>query len=191
MIKVLTTDGQVIEVGGDFQRALAAVKQLSAPRFDGMTKTWTVGADAKQVIRHCATWHLPCEAPDGTYWTKYGNGYNRSERDAFREMAKAEAEAEREMQPAVDAVDAWLDEQLAAYYGSADDARIAPVGRIIRLGDFEEAVEDGKLRFHTPAREPALRAIDEEYGKRIEAAVDARESAVQAARERIEEMYGF
>jgi hypothetical protein len=129
--------------------------------------------------------------PDGTHWTAYGNGYSRAERDAYREMKRAEAEAEREMQPAVDAVDAWLDSQLADYYGSAVDERILPVGRIIRLGDFEEAIEDGKLRFHTPDRETALRAIADEYDHRLAGAVDARDSAVQAARERIEEMYGF
>jgi hypothetical protein len=42
MIMVQTSEGQILRVGGDFHLALAAVKSLPGPRFDGMTKTWTV-----------------------------------------------------------------------------------------------------------------------------------------------------
>lgn len=190
MIKVQATDGGIIEVGGDFARALSMVKSLPVARFDGTRKVWTVQATAAEIARTCTTYQVPCDLPSGDHRTRYGNGYTRHEWEAQAAMRKAETQVRDEMRPAEDAAAAWLDEQLSAYCGSAPAAQVVRIRRWIVEYELEEAIEMGDIRFRSDARRDELLAIVRAYEDRMGAITEEALNREQAAREHIEQEYG-
>lgn len=188
MVRIQSSDGGTVQVGGDFGRALGFVKSLPGARFDGQRKVWTVQATAAEVAQACGVRNIPCDLPDGTHRTAYGNGYSRREWDAQAEMRRAETRVSQEMAPDFAAVETWLDEQLATYAGpGAPTDHVRRIHQWIINAELDEAIENSDLRFRSDARRDALLAIAKDYDERWLAVANEEMNRKQAAVEKIEQ----
>ena len=192
-IKVSLNDG-IVEVGGNFQSALAFVKRQDGRKYDPTTKTWTVPQTVKEFIG----WNnagLPIDIVsgdnsnrygDGNHVTRYGNVYSRDEWDAQKEVWKAEGEIEAK----------YASEELENGRLFSEAMRSAGVSeegiRMIRahIWDFEE-VEGYRLQFSSPERREQIFNIVEAYRKRQEEVWKKQENEQEARTVEIYERGGI
>jgi len=181
-IKVNLEDGMV-EIGGNFQGALAFVKRQKGREYDPATKTWTV----PQTIKDFVGWNragLPIDIMsgdnsnrygDGNHVTRYGNVYSRDEWDAQKEAWKAEGEIAAKYAPENAQNDRLFAEALR-------EVGVSEKGiRMIRayIWDLEE-VEGYRIKFSSPERRKQIYAIVEAYRKRQEEIWESQEAEEEA-----------
>jgi len=169
-IKVNLKDG-VIEVGGNFQNALAFIKRQDDRKYDPATKTWTIPQTIKEFIDYNRT-GFPIDIlsgdnsnryGDGNHVTRYGNVYGCDEWDAQKEAWKAEGEIEAKYQSDKTENDRLFSEALREVGVSEKGIRMIRA----HIWDLEE-VEGYRIKFSGPERREQIFAIVEAYRERQE-----------------------
>jgi len=190
-IKVQCSDG-LIEIGGDFNHALAMVKAISGRKYDSSTKIWTVPVEMKSF--DSLKTGLPVDVLSGNqqgrfqsggHQTRYGNTYSRNEWDAFREGERAATRAGEKFGDLMAEVEAKFRQQLA-------DLGLSPqVIKVVLSYDFDDLVEAGKIQFSSEERRQKIEAIRELYSNEMYKITMAEVDAQEAAREQVYDKYGL
>lgn len=180
MITVQTTTGKV-NIGGDFNRAVAQVKAVSGRKFDSQSKTWSVPISAEELKKKLCM--LPIDLPNGQHITRYGNHYDRNEWQATQEANKVSITHSNDRA----VLSAWLRDELGKWIASD---KIGFVAGLIETFKLEDQMERGKVQFSTPEKETGVLAIDEEYCRRIYVITSAEQDEEEAIQERIFAKYG-
>ena len=190
-IKIKCSDG-MIEIGGDFQGALALVKSIDGRQYDPATKIWTVPVsihrfDSLKIGRpvNVLSGDERGRFRSGDHHTRYGNVYSRDEWAATTEANQAEGEVGRQFEGREAEIEAKYRQQLA---GLGIDEQMA--GTILSWR-FEDLVESGQIKFSSPEREQAIWAIRNAHADEMMEVWRAEDDAKEAARERIWGKYGL
>jgi len=194
-IKVNLENGNQVEVGGEFGKALEMVKSIEGRCYDSATKTWTVPMSLRDFCEQVRFWGLPVDVlvgeghryMSGNHVTRYGNAYSAEEWQAQKDVWAAEREVTREFSDAIEAPKQWLVEEMVAI-GIPERAAKS----VLALAhDFEYQVEVGKIQFSSQEREEKVRSLIAEYWKRQMAACEAEEAALDSVRTKIWEGAGI
>ena len=184
-IKVKLQDGK-IQVGGNFNAALAYVKGKDGRRYDVAAKTWTVPATVESFMRNCS---LPTEIlegdgsaryGDGNHVTKWGNVYSGEEWDAQKDVWAAEKRIGGDHASQYEASRKRFQADLAALGMSGAAARMLES----HIWDCEDA-EGYRLKFSSQARRDEVFAVVEARRGRDCAIGEAEDAVTDAERERI------
>lgn len=185
-VKVQCKDG-MIELGGDFNSALAMVKRIEGRKYDSTTKVWMVPVELKH-FNFCGfpfnvlSGNMQGRFQSGDHHTRHGNVYSRGE---WSEFQSAEAAARK---------------VASEYAGKFVELESQYTKRLIEAGipqksisavlthRFLDMVEYGRIQFSSEERKVTVMAIyqawETEYSNLVQAEAEARD----AAREQV---YGY
>ena len=188
----------LVQVGGNFQDALAFVKSFQHLPFDRERKLWTLP------ITDLKTFQARCTFPfdiasasqshrSGEHVTRYGTRYSR---DAWE--AKRASDALVPPDALVDAAQANKAAAEAAFLASLrvfgySDALIARLRSIYDrfVGDLDEAEELGYVTFPVPGRKQQIEAIFETYYDAMLKADECVQDWLAAKQYKIDDSYGM
>ncbi|HEU5013936.1 MAG TPA: hypothetical protein VFT66_15555 [Roseiflexaceae bacterium] len=198
MLTVKLTDATV-QVGGDFQNALAFIKSFDGRRYDGATKVWTVPTTLKAFAARCSfPYDVAAASGDarhrsGEHVTRWGTRYRGDEWSAKREYAAMQPPAAliAEEQTKRDAAEQALIATLRGF--GLDDNGIARLRGLYDrcMGNLSEAEALGKIRFSSPERRAAVEAAFDAYYDAWNNADEGVEDYMDYEHRRIHEKYGL
>ena len=188
----------LVQVGGDFQSALAFVKSFQHMPFDRERKLWTLP------ITDLKTFQARCTFPfdiasasqshrSGEHVTRYGTRYTANEWAATRasdalvppDALVAQAQANEAAAEA-----AFLASLRVFGYSDALIARLRSIyDRFV--GDLDEAEELGYVTFPVPGRKQQIEAIFETYYDAMLKADECVQDWLAAKQYKIDDSYGM